>query len=90
MKIYTYKVSGYAPFPVDMLRHDQAFPKHEDESHLITSEYDWTQLDPFMGPPNEGEIMYLELAGLRSPTLRLWSSFGWTVDENSITWMKGG
>ena len=82
MRIYTYKVSGKAPFPVDMLRYDQAFPRHEDQSHLITSEF-----DPFVAPPT-GAVMTVELGGLRPPTFGRWESFGWSADFDSITWVK--
>jgi len=71
VKIYNYRVTGFAPFPVDMLRYDQAYPRHESESYKIVT-------GNLLTPHPEG-VQVIELQGLRYPTEGRWESFGWSV-----------
>ena len=79
MRIYRYKVSGRYPFPADMLRYDRAFPTDSAEAMM-----------PSPSGMYDGKGMTVELAGLSPPTALRWASFGWAVDEDSITWQKEG
>ena len=79
MRIYRYKVSGKYPFPADMLRYDRAFPTDSAEAMM-----------PSPSGMYDGKGMTVELAGLSPPTALRWASFGWAVDEDSITGQKEG
>jgi len=69
--IYSYEVEGVGGFPLDMLRHDCAWPTVEKEVHKIAS-----QLINRL-PTRESVIVRME--GVRNPTVARWKSFGWTV-----------
>ena len=68
---WLYKVTGKRAFPLDMLRHDRAFPADGDAVQAI---YLATQ------PGNRVSRMVL-LCGELTPTEGRWSSFGWEVSE---------
>ena len=79
---YTVRFSGV--FPMDMLRHDCAFPADGESAAAIA-----TSLDPFARSElrqREGHTMQtVKLIGLITPTMGRWSSFGnCGVDELSV------
>lgn len=64
-----YKVRGAFMFPIDMLRYDNSWPRHESESALI-------------GIVDRGENdgpVTIELVTIGNPTPARWESFGWHV-----------
>ena len=79
MQIYRYIVRGTYPFPVDMLRYDQAFPTDSAEA-----------MTPSPSGMYDSKGRRVELAGLKPPTALRWASCGWAVDEDSITSEKAG
>ncbi|MCW2764023.1 MAG: hypothetical protein JWR85_4224 [Marmoricola sp.] len=65
-----FTVAGRGPFPVDMLRHDCAWPREgSDAAKLLTDE--------------PREIVLLS-DRLLHPTTGRWASFGWTVIREEI------
>ena len=65
---YRYTVAGPAPFPVDMLCQDEAWPADpEDASALAAGGWAWTG------------IRGVTLVSHRLPTRERWESFGWRV-----------
>ncbi len=58
-----YWVSGSGPFPVDMLRHDEAWPATSFDATLVLS----------------GEPRVVRLRSRITPTIGDWRSFGWLV-----------
>ncbi len=66
--LYRYTVSGTWEFPIDMLRHDYAFPDSETESNNISNSGTGTQRS-------------VRLRSHHAPTPGRWESFGWKVVE---------
>lgn len=70
LRIHQYKVRGRGPFPIDMLRHDQAWPVSPDDSAKISigiehdAAYDWRTIF---------------LNGVARPSVARWKSFTWEV-----------
>lgn len=77
----TFTVVGRGAFPFDMLRYDACWPYASPDAGAI--HYD--------NLTHEGirEIRRVTLAthGRGVPTLGRWSSFGWSVDPNSIKYV---
>lgn len=69
----TFTVSGHYPFPMDMLRHDCAYPASSEDAGRIAASLDPTS--PF--------YRSLQDVTLRAPYGRVthgrWQSFGWVV-----------
>lgn len=66
--IYRFAVEGRGTFPIDMLRHDLAWPR--------------TELDSEMLECGRGlRTVQLVSASLTLPTIRRWNSYGWEVKE---------
>jgi hypothetical protein len=63
MPTFDYWVSGSGPFPVDMLRVDEAWPATSFDSTLVIS----------------GEARVVRLRSRITPTIGDWRSFGWLV-----------
>lgn len=70
MPLYRYTVTFRGPFPMDMLRHDQAFPRLDGSP--IARSFD---------PEHRREVQTVELVGLTPPTRDRWSSFGCGCSE---------
>ncbi len=89
-----YTVEGLWPFPLDMLRHDQAQAATDDDQALIDRLSDDTSNDGF-GLRDKVRVKLVMESGepsRRSPAGRIlpndarWRSFGWTViDVPEIT-----
>lgn len=68
MKMNRYKVAGPVPFPVDMLRYDEAWPATQEASQTIGS-----------GERGAGRIE-VELCSYKAvPTPARWKSHQWEV-----------
>lgn len=78
-RMVEFQVSGRGDFPVDMLRYDTCWPRHEHDAAIIESS------------ARRGNALRehtIALKGLRPPTEGRWSSFGWKVD--SVTMASSG
>jgi hypothetical protein len=74
---FTFAVRGSGPFPIDMLRFEQAYPKSESDSNAIGS-----------GRTLEPRTVFLVRRGIYQhwqPEVGRWQSFRWEVIENSLT-----
>jgi hypothetical protein len=69
--MYEYFVSGSGSFPIDMLRHDSAWPATGEDASRITEQMDF-QLRP-------RGITSIKLRSYRMPTVARWASFTWSV-----------
>ncbi len=84
----TFEVTGVLPFPLDMLRHDQAFPvRAEDavviaDSRVVTRPRSWTlaQYPDAVFRVRLGIVSSTRMA----VTHGRWASFGWPVDPDSL------
>lgn len=70
--LYTVRVEGNLPFPIDMLRYDRCTPKSESDSSFILE-----SLDPMAGRVKL-EVVHTDGSGW-SPTDGRWQSFGWEI-----------
>lgn len=82
MKLVTFTVIGRNPFPMDMLRHDQCWPRDSNDAAEIHASIDDSC-------SNGGDPWRVTLQGRYDntklyPTIDRWSSFGWSVDPSSI------
>lgn len=75
--IYTYQVTGRLGFPIDMLRHDQAFPNGSDDAIAISF---WASLMS----KGSAKTPIINLCGLCEPTEGRWESFGWRIISDSV------
>lgn len=60
------EVEGRGPFPIDMLRYDQCWPKTEIDSGKITRTFQRSGVFTWT----------IRLKGTRPPTIDRWESFG--------------
>ena len=68
-KLVEFTVEGTAPFPIDMLRYDSAFPATESDSALIDRhQYDGSKVQ-----------VKLQSYGFGVPTIGRWESFLWKI-----------
>jgi hypothetical protein len=77
-KIYRLNVTWRGPFPIDMLRHDYAWPRQTEDGARIAASF-----VPSEGPGRS--LRECELVCLGHPTVDRWRSFGCGVrvmDEN--------
>lgn len=72
-RVYEYHVTGFWPFPLDMLRRDQARGATPGDQEKI----EWLSKDE----KPEGIIgqVTIQLHGACQPTRKRWQSFGWEV-----------
>jgi len=63
--VYRYRVSGSGEFPLDMLRHDAAWPASTDDCGWIGHRIKRS----------------LNLVSHHTPNVERWDSFGWKVEE---------
>lgn len=66
--LYEYYVTGTGVFPIDMLRHDSAWPATGEDAAAI--EWGFTERIP---------RRTVKLRSYREPTVARWSSFTWSV-----------
>lgn len=77
--ITDFTVSGYLPFPMDMLRYDSAWPATSSDAttiHNMLSEHG--AYDPTGNRITA--IVNLRCHGKGSPTPPRWGSFGWACE----------
>src|SRR5689334_13711420 len=74
-KVFSYRVTGWGAFPIDMLRYDAAWPaRQEDVSRVMLARMDDDYRD----------IRSVDITSHSAPTEARWASFGWRV--SGITW----
>lgn len=64
-KVYCYWVTGRGRPPYDMLRHDRAWPRTQDDSISCDSQL------------AHSEFHSVQLCSYSEPTVARWHSFGW-------------
>lgn len=75
-KFQTYTVCGIWPFPLDMLRHDDAHPLSAEDGAMIE------RLSGDYAPDRAAfKPVQITLVGRRPNTAR-WESFGWSVPSD--------
>lgn len=68
LQIYRFRVRGTSRFPLDMLRHGQAWPESNEDVQQIE------RIDqPF--------VREIRLCAIECPDFGRWISFGWRVNE---------
>lgn len=75
-----FTVEGQGPFPIDMLRYDQCWPKSEGEDTGVIEQS--IRSRPPRQAPQGGWPPYrvtLETDSESAPTYGRWESFGWKV-----------
>ncbi len=69
-----YSVEGIGDFPLDMLRHDRAYPADQESVAAIMAGLRWAA-----SRKRSRELLVVRLVSDRAPTSERWRSFGWTV-----------
>ncbi len=71
---FEYAVEGVGDFPLDMLRHDCAYPADEESVAAILAGLRWAA-----SRKGSRKNLLVRLVSHRAPTSERWRSFGWTV-----------
>ena len=71
---FEYAVEGVGDFPLDMLRHDCAYPADKESVAAIMSGLAWAA-----ARNRSRQMLVVRLVSDRAPTSERWRSFGWTV-----------
>jgi hypothetical protein len=71
---FEYTVEGLGDFPLDMLRHDCAYPADEERVAAITAGLAWAA-----ARWRSRERRLVRLVSQREPTSERWRALGWTV-----------
>ena len=71
---FEYAVEGFGDFPLDMLRHDCAYPADPERVAAMTAGLRWAA-----SRKRSRELLQVRLLSQRAPTSERWRSFGWTV-----------
>ena len=71
---FEYAVEGVGDFPLDMLRHDCAYPADQESVAAIMAGLRWAA-----SRKRSRELLLVRLVSHRAPTSERWRSFGWTV-----------
>ena len=71
---FEYAVEGVGDFPLDMLRHDCAYPADQESVAAIMAGLRWAA-----SRKRSREVLVVRLVSHRPPTSERWRSFGWTV-----------
>ncbi len=71
---FEYSVEGVGDFPLDMLRHDCAYPADQESVAAIMAGLRWAA-----SRRRSREILLVRLVSHRAPTSERRRSFGWTV-----------
>ena len=77
--LITYTVQGVGDFPLDMLRHDAAYPADKESVDAILAGLGWAAARK---SSRKTKTVSVRLISNREPTLERWRSFGWTVVES--------
>ena len=76
-ELLEYTVSGVGDFPLDMLRHDRAFPADKASVAAILAGLAWAA-----ARKRSRETLTVRLVSHRVPTPERWRNYGWTVSES--------
>ena len=71
---FEYAVEGFGDFPLDLLRHDRAYPADQESVAAITAGLRWAA-----SRKRSRELLRVRLVSDRAPTSDRWRTFGWTV-----------
>lgn len=71
---FEYAVEGVGDFPLDMLRHDCAYPADEESVTAIMAGLRWAA-----SRKRSRETLRVRLVSNRPPTSERWRSYGWIV-----------
>jgi hypothetical protein len=71
---FEYAVEGVGDFPLDMLRHDRAYPADKESVTAIMAGLPWAA-----ARKRSRELLVVRLVSERAPTPERWRSYGWTV-----------
>ena len=71
---FEYTVEGLGDFPLDMLRHDRAYPADEESVAAIIAGLAWAAVRR-----RSRDRRLVRLVSEREPTSERWRAFGWTV-----------
>jgi hypothetical protein len=71
---FEYAVEGIGDFPLDMLRHDCAYPADQESVAAIMAGLRWAA-----SRRRSRELLVVRLVSDRAPTSERWRAFGWTV-----------
>jgi hypothetical protein len=72
--IHEFVVTGWGTFPLDMLRYDRCWIKHEWDTPKVAESF-----SPRAGTKQREVTMQ----GMKAPTAARWDSFGWVVLSES-------
>ena len=73
---FEFAVEGVGDFPLDMLRHDCAYPADKESVAAIMSGLAWAA-----ARNRSRQMLVVRLVSDRAPSSERWHSFGWTVTE---------
>jgi hypothetical protein len=76
---FEYAVEGVGDFPLDMLRHDRAYPADQESVAAIMAGLRWAA-----SRKRSREPLLVRLVSDRAPTSERWRSFGWIVRDSSV------
>ena len=71
---FEFAVEGVGDFPLDMLRHDCAYPADQESVAAIMAGLRWAA-----SRKRSRETLHVRLVSHRAPTSERWRTFGWTV-----------
>jgi hypothetical protein len=71
---FDYTVEGVGDFPLDMLRHDCAYPADQESVEAIMAGLRWAA-----SRKRSREMLVVRLVSDRAPTSERWHAFGWAV-----------
>jgi hypothetical protein len=74
---FEFTVEGVGDFPLDMLRHDSAYPADKQSVAAIMAGLAWAA-----ARKRSRETLVVRLLSHRAPTAERWRTFGWTVTES--------
>ena len=75
--LFGYTVSGVGDFPLDMLRHDGAYPADKESVAAIMAGLAWAA-----ARKRSRETLTVRLVSHCVPTPERWRTYGWTVSES--------
>ena len=76
---FEYTVEGVGDFPLDMLRHDRAYPADQESVSAITAGFRWAA-----ARRRSRDLIVVRLVSDREPTPERWRAFGWTVRTSGL------
>jgi len=82
---FEYTVEGVGDFPLDMLRHDCAYPADQESVAAITAGFRWAA-----SRKRSRETLLVRLVSNRAPTSERWRAFGWIVTASRPELEKRG